>query len=256
MMDALIGHTGFIGGQLARQHAFDARYRSHDIESVAGRRFGLVACAGAPGAKWLANRDPEADRASITRLMAALAGMSCERFVLISTVDVFGEPVEVDEHSPADVAHATAYGRHRRELEEFVANRFQKASIVRLPGLVGPGLRKNVLFDLLNDNALDAVDTRSIYQFYPVENLWHDIGVTLAADLRLVHLTAAPLGVGELAREAFGREFARTGTAKPACYDLRTRHATVFGAQGAYQYTRAQSLEAVRRYARTEPRRA
>jgi len=256
MTDALIGHSGYVGGQLARQHAFEAQFRSHDIASIAGRRFDLVACAGAPGAKWLANRDPDADRASIGRLTAALATLSCERFVLISTVDVFGEPVGVDERSPVDVTRATAYGRHRRELEEFVVNRFGNALVVRLPGLVGPGLRKNVLFDLLNANALDAVDSRSIYQFYPVENLWHDIRVALAADLRMVHLTAAPLAVGELAREAFGREFTRTGSAPPARYDVHTRHAAVFGAQGNYQYTRAQSLDAVRRYAHTEPKRA
>jgi nucleoside-diphosphate-sugar epimerase len=255
MTDALIGYSGFIGGHLERQHAFGARYHSHDIGSIAGRSFDVVVCAGAPGTRWIANRDPDADRASIARLMAALTGMTCRRFLLVSTVDVFGDPVKVDEQSAIDVARATPYGRHRRELEEFAASRFPGALIVRLPALVGAGLRKNVLFDLLNDNALDAIDCRSIYQFYPVANLWRDIEIALASDLRVLHLTAEPLSVTEVAREGFGCEFTRTGAGPPARYDFRSRNAACFGARGNYQYTREQSLEAVRLYARTEPRR-
>ena len=33
---ALIGHTGFVGSNLARQGAFDALYNSSNIESIAG----------------------------------------------------------------------------------------------------------------------------------------------------------------------------------------------------------------------------
>lgn len=57
---------------------------------------------------------------------------------------------------------------------------------VRLPGLVGPGLRKNVLFDFLNDNNLHAIDSRGIFQFYPMVNLWYDIKTALGADMDLV----------------------------------------------------------------------
>ena len=50
--------------------------------------------------------------------MAALERVKTERFVLISTVDVYGQVNGVDEDSPP--AGATAYGRHRLELEQFV----------------------------------------------------------------------------------------------------------------------------------------
>ena len=62
MTDALIGYSGFVGGTLLRQRAFEARYRSTNIGSIAGGEFELVVCAGAPAQKWIANRDPEADR--------------------------------------------------------------------------------------------------------------------------------------------------------------------------------------------------
>jgi hypothetical protein len=60
MSSALIGHTGFVGGNLRRQGSYDELYNSKNIESIAERSFDLVVSAGAPAAKWIANREPEA----------------------------------------------------------------------------------------------------------------------------------------------------------------------------------------------------
>ena len=37
MPDALIGHTGFVGGNLAAQHPFNTWYNSKNIEAVRGK---------------------------------------------------------------------------------------------------------------------------------------------------------------------------------------------------------------------------
>ena len=124
----------------------------------------------------------------------------------------------------------------------------------RLPGLVGPGLRKNVIYDFLNDNNLDAIDSRGVFQFYPMVNLWKDIEVGLDAGLRLLHLTAAPISVAEVAREGFGRDFDQEIAPSPAQYDLRSRYASLFGVEGQYQYSKRETLLAVRAYAQSEPR--
>ena len=44
----------------------------------------------------------------------------------------------------------------------------------RLPGLFGPDLRKNVLFDLLHDNLLEKIQPRSTFQWFDVELTWED----------------------------------------------------------------------------------
>ena len=233
-MDALIGATGFVGSTLLRHRGFDQTYSSADIAAIRGHSHGLVVCAGAPAAKWIADADPEADLANIQGLAGHLAATRAERFVLISTVDVFADSAGMDEASPTDDAGLTAYGRNRLWLERFVSDRFAGALIVRLPGLVGPGLRKNALFDLRNDNNLHLIDARGVFQFYPMVNLWGDLQRALEAGITLLHLTAAPLDICEVAREGFGLEFAnRVEGRAPARYDLRTRHAALFGGAGA-----------------------
>lgn len=254
MTDALIGHSGFVGTTLLRQRPFDALFRSTNIEEIKGRTFDLVVCAGAPAQKWLANKNPEADRRAIERLMSCLSEIEARRFVLISTVDVFKSPIGVDEGTPVETAHLHPYGLHRHMLETFVQSRFDHSLIVRLPGLVGPGLRKNVIFDLLNDNNLDAVDSRGVFQFYPMVNLWHDLTRALAADLNLLHLTAEPISVSDIAQLGFNRQFDQTLPGEAARYDMRSRHAASFGRAGHYPYSRDDSLLAIRAYAQSEPR--
>ncbi|NTV10591.1 MAG: NAD(P)-dependent oxidoreductase [Zoogloea sp.] len=251
--DALIGYTGFVGSTLGRQRTFDVGYRSTDIQEIRGKSFDLVVCAGAPAQKWIANRDPAGDRQKIGDLIAHLDTIECKTFVLISTVDVFLRPIGVDEDTPVEETGLHAYGLHRRELEKFVARRFPNHLIVRLPGLVGPGLRKNVIFDFLNSNNLHAIDSRGVFQFYPMVNLWYDIRTALDAGLRLVHLTAEPVSVSDVSSLGFGKPFSNEPATPAATYDMRTRHAALFGASGDYQYSRRETLQAVRAYAQSEP---
>ena len=253
MTNALIGFSGFVGSTLFKQAQFDALYRSTTIGEIEGKAFNTVVCAGAPAQKWIANCEPEADRKIIDSLMTHLLTIQCKTFVLISTVDVFKSPIGVDEDTLVDETGLHAYGLHRRLLEKFVANHFPRHLIVRLPGLVGPGLRKNVIFDFLNANNLPAIDSRGRFQFYPMVNLWHDIRAALDAGLRLVHLTAAPIGVADVALQGFGRSFRQELAGTPGSYDMRTRHAAVFGAAGDYQYSARETIQAIRTYAQAEP---
>lgn len=254
MRDALIGSSGFVGTTLQKQTLFPSLYRSTNIAEIRGQAFKTLVCAGAPAQKWIANRDPAADRERIEGLIAHLAQATCETVVLISTVDVFKDPVGVDENSPVDESDLCAYGLNRRRLETFVQQRFAQHLIVRLPGLVGPGLRKNVVFDLLNDNNPHAIDSRGVFQFYPMVNLWFDIECALQAGLDVVHLTAAPISVAEISARGFGLVFEQHLANPPARYDMRTRHAGIFGGSGDYQYDQRATLQAVRAYAQSEPR--
>src|SRR5687767_819570 len=242
MTNALIGFSGFVGSTLLKQARFGSLYRSTNIADIEGRAFETVVCAGAPAQKWIANREPEADREKIDDLIERLKTIQCKAVILISTVDVFKNPIGVDEETPVEESDLHAYGLHRRRLEKLVADRFPKHLIVRLPGLVGPGLRKNVLFDFLNDNNLHLIDSRGVFPFYPRVSLWNDIQSALHAGLTLVHLTAAPLSVAEAFLQGFGKRFGQRLAGGRAAYDMRTRHAEAFCSKGQYQYSARETI--------------
>ncbi len=253
MENALIGFSGFVGSTLLKQAHFSALFRSTNIHEIENREFDVVVCAGAPAQKWVANRDPADDRKTIEALIQNLRSIRCNKFILISTVDVFKEPIGVDESTSIVEAGLHAYGLHRRLLEKFVEQYFSSYLIVRLPGLVGPGLRKNVIFDFLNKNNLRAIESRGVFQFYPMTNLWYDIQIALKAGLSLVHLTAEPISVADVSLQGFGRPFTQTLENPPARYDMQTRYAQIFGSLGQYQYSVREAIQAIRAYAQSEP---
>jgi nucleoside-diphosphate-sugar epimerase len=239
MTAALIGHTGFVGGNLRCQYHFDAFFNSRNIEDIAKSKFDLVVCAGAPAAKWKANQDPQADRACLARLRRALETVEAGEVILISTVDVYGKPNGPDEDIKP--SGASPYGQHRLELEEFVATRFA-ALVVRLPALFGPGLKKNAVFDLLHDNQVDKIDSHAEFQFFDVRRLWADVEIARKAVLRLVHFATQPTSMAEIALAAFGKAFHNEVAPQPARYDFRTKFAELFGGANGYIRTKSQVL--------------
>lgn len=250
MRRALIGSTGFVGGSLMRQACFDDTYHAATIEQIVGREYDLLVCAGAPGAKWLANREPGKDEASIQRLIACLRTVTARAVVLISTVDVYARPVDVDEDTLIEEA-LLPYGRHRLALERFVTGAFDHL-IVRLPGVFGQGLRKNVVFDLLHGHQLDQINPESVFQFYDVDGLWPEIERLRARGLTLVNLATEPVAVSEVAREAFDLSLAPRPGSTPARYDVKSIYAERLEGRNGYLYDRAHVLGELRRFVQSE----
>jgi hypothetical protein len=240
---ALIGYTGFVGGTVARGEKFDALYNSKNIADIVGRSFDLVVCAGVSAAKWRANREPEADRAAIALLTGCLDRVDAREFVLISTIDVYPDPSRpLDETDSIDPAAAHAYGRHRFDLEQWVRGRFPLSRIVRLPALFGRGLRKNALYDLLNDNLVGNIDPNSVFQWYPMGRIGDDLDIVRRFDLRLVNLFTEPIGMSEIITMFFPT--ARTGlpTTSAPRYALRSRYASMFGGADGFIMRKADVL--------------
>lgn len=245
MSSALIGCTGFVGGFLAGCERFDLLVHRANVDVLRRRRFDRVVCAGLPAAKWIANREPEADRTNMLLLCETLKTVDALSFVLISTIDVYPRTEGVDEGFDCSTEPNHPYGSHRLQFERFVRDRFPHALILRLPALFGPGLRKNVLFDLMTGNQLDKVNPASSFQWYPLGRLPEDIDRAQGRELGLVNLFTEPLTTGAIIDRYFPE--ARVGAqAQPAVhYDLRTRHAPVFGGNGHYVMSAQAALDAI-----------
>lgn len=251
MSSALIGYTGFVGGNLRAQQTFDDCYNSSSIEDIRGKHYGMLVCAGVPAAKWIANRDPDKDRENIAHLSRQLESITVDKFILISTVDVYPHPVGVDEASAIDIDACEPYGRHRLQLEQFISGRFDTL-IVRLPGLFGPGLRKNVIYDFLHDNEVERINPDGVFQFYSLEHLTHDIRRALDHGLDVINITSEPTSVAEIAPLILGHPFVNQVSAPPARYDYRSRHADLFGGSDGYLYSKAQVLSDLGKFVAAE----
>lgn len=149
-IDCIIGHSGFVGGNLLRQHDFVGRFNSRNIDDSIGSKFDTVVCAAAPGSMLQANAFPERDLEQIETLCSKLASIKARHFVLISSIAVIADFAGKDDERTEAFQTELAYGRHRRLLETFCAECFDSTLILRLPALFGAGLKKNFLFDLLN----------------------------------------------------------------------------------------------------------
>lgn len=151
-MIALVGYTGFVGSNIyaAADRQIQAVYNSKNIEGAYGTRPELLIYAGLRAEKYLADHAPEEDMDRIRQAEENIERIAPEELVLISTIDVFKTPKDVDEHSPIHTDGLHAYGYDRYQLELWVRERYPDALIIRLPGLFGQGIKKNFIYDLIH----------------------------------------------------------------------------------------------------------
>ena len=226
--NALIGHTGFVGGNLLAQQPFGATFNSSNIASIRGRSFDHVICAGVSAVKWWANKNAEEDRRRIEALIADLDTISAARFTLISTIDVYATPIDVRESDAPVLEGLHAYGLNRAMLERHIAARFPVHHIVRLPGLFGDGLKKNAIFDMMHGNMLDVINPASAFQWYPLDRLSADIETTARAGLALLNVATEPVTTGAIRDRFFPGVEIGANASGTARYDMRSEHAALF----------------------------
>lgn len=301
-MNALVGYTGFVGSNIDRAAHFDLKYNSKNIKEAFGTRPDLLVYSGVKAEKYLANQQPEQDLAGIKEAFENIQKIEPRHLVLISTADVYKVPVGVNENTPVETEGLHAYGLNRYYLEQWVREAFEGASIVRLPALFGPGIKKNFIYDFIHripfmlteakfqelagkddfllpyytrlDNgfyqcraldeterralkryfenigfsALQFTDSRSRFQFYPLERLWGDLQTILKKEIPLINIVTEPLSASEVHEYITGRPFDNVLGKPAADYDIQTIYADVFGAQGAYMMNRQDVLSQLKAF--------
>lgn len=248
MTDALIGHTGFVGSNLAGQRSFGAAFNSRNIETIRDQQFGEIVCAGVSAVKWLANKEPEADWQGIRRLTDHLEHVRAEHFTLISTIDVYRETAGLTEKDPPPTEGLHPYGRHRLALESFVAERFPSHTIVRLPALFGTGLKKNALFDLMTNNMTDRIVPNASFQWYPLRRLTSDLATVRAAGINLINITSEPVTMSAIRDHFFPDVAIGEPVANPPLYDLRSVYDTLLGGRNGYHLDAAAVWDEMRAF--------
>jgi hypothetical protein len=242
MLTALIGHTGFIGGNLARQAAFDECYNSKNISDIRGREFDLLVCGGVTAVKWWANQNPVEDKSRIDSLLADLRTVRARKALVLSTVDVYPINHGVDESFDCHSVPNHAYGANRLYFEEGMRDCFGDVTVVRIGGVFGPGLKKNVIYDLLHDNCLDAINPNSSFQYYNVAHLWRDLQRLSETEIKLANLVTEPIRTGDIVDSFFPGKPVGAKPAPEGHYDVHTLYSAQFGGPLNYLATAEQVL--------------
>ncbi|MCI8384556.1 MAG: NAD(P)-dependent oxidoreductase [Clostridia bacterium] len=149
-MEMLVGHTGFVGSNLKKSHSFDGLYASENIEEAYGKKPELLVYSGVPAQKFLANKEPEKDFEIIKNAIYNIEQINPKEIVLISTIDVYKNPIHVNEDTKIDTEQLQPYGLNRYYLEKWVSENIENHLIVHLPGLYGENIKKNFIYDLIH----------------------------------------------------------------------------------------------------------
>lgn len=194
-MKALVGYTGFVGSNIYASGNFDAVYNSANIEEAFGTEPELLIFAGLRAEKYLANEAPEKDMELVIQAGENITKINPKKLVLISTIDVFKVPKNVDENSAVDIENLHPYGYNRYQLECRVREKYPEALIIRLPGLFGKNIKKNFIYDYINVipfmlktekfEQLAAKDSE-LHKFYQLQsNGFYKVNVSSADKRRL-----------------------------------------------------------------------
>lgn len=245
MKSALIGYSGFVGSNILEQHPFDETYNSKNFREMSNREFSVVVCAGISAVKWLANKDPAEDKRKIQELKDVLSTIKAERFILISTIDVYPVIVGKDESYDCSSTPNNAYGTHRLEFEKFCTEHFSDCYVIRLPGLFGKGLKKNVIYDLLNHNCLEMINPISSFQYYDLSNIWSDVEKVISSNTHLVNLFTEPVATQTIIDKFFADESFKNLADKAAPethYALKSQYDGLWDGSAGYIYNEKQVL--------------
>lgn len=151
-MTALVGYTGFVGSNIyeVAGNEIDVAYNSKNVEKAYGTAPDLLIYAGLRAEKYLANSAPEKDMGWVVQAEENIRKINPKKLVLISTIDVFKIPKNVDESSEVDTENLLPYGYHRYQLEIWVRENYPDALVIRLPSLFGKNIKKNFIYDYIN----------------------------------------------------------------------------------------------------------
>jgi sugar phosphate isomerase/epimerase len=193
-INALIGYTGFVGSNLLKNINCHFLYNSKNIETIQNKNFETIYFCGLPAQKWLINKNPEKDIKNIELIINLLKTVNAKRIILISTIDVYeNTDGEYDENHECTFKNNNYYGEHRYMFENFIKTQFKNYHIVRLPALFGDGLKKNILYDLLNNNQIKNISTNTYFQWYNLDNIFYDIKRCIDNDIKIINLFSEPV---------------------------------------------------------------
>lgn len=154
----ILGGEGFVGSAYAR--LFASLGLPHQVitrasyGSCIGQRCRVLINANGNSKKFMADRDPKWEfDASVKSVLHSLEDFPAETYVYLSSGDVYPDQTSPDvsqEDAPIDPRRQSRYGLHKHVAEHLVRALRPRHIIMRMGGFVGPGMKKNAIFDMMH----------------------------------------------------------------------------------------------------------
>ena len=205
-MNILVGNTGFVGKNLKEKINFDYEFNSSNIEKLLECPSGsdiYLSCL--PATKWKVNQNLYQDIQTINQLINIIKSNKYNNVYLISTIDVYSDsPLEVDEDYIPNFSSLN-YGSNRLFFEYYLKEVIDCKNfyVFRLPALFGKHLKKNIIFDLINNNQLEKINLNSYYQWYDLNDLADHISQLSSLDGGVFNLFTEPVYTKDLVKAFF-----------------------------------------------------
>ncbi len=205
----ILGGKGLLGSAFTRYCARIGRRVTvigrENYADVRGHACEIFVNANGNSRKPLAAKDPLGEfDASVRSVRASLADFRCQCYVHLSSCDVYPDctsPATTNEDRFADPAAQSTYGFHKYLAEQCVRHAAKDWLIFRLGGFIGPGLKKNAIFDIIHGGPL-FLDPASELQFLHTDRAAAIIFQVLDRGVRNDVLNLSGSGVARLSEVA------------------------------------------------------
>ena len=171
MRIAILGADGFLGKALCKQFPDAVRITRGNFHALRGIQFDVFINANGNSRKWWAEKYPFFDyQQSTSSVYKTFKDFNIKHYIYISSSDVYN----------ADESH---YGFHKKLAEEIVMRNAESYLILRCSAMIGEGLKKGVVYDLMNGHSL-RVSPYSAMQFIPTGEIAEIITTCLLNDYK------------------------------------------------------------------------
>ena len=281
-MNALVGYTGFVGSNIYANGLINKVYNSQNIQEAYGLNPDLLIYAGLRAEKYLANNPKKLVLISTIDIFKSSIGKDENSTVETEGLHAYGlnrymlECWVRDNYSDALIIRLPGlFGLNLKKnfiydfinVIPFMLKKDKYAELCTLDcdlkkyyELQNNGFyrcrslqpdEKIVLknkFKEIGFTAVNFTDSRSQYQFYPLEQLWSDIVIALENEIQLLHLATEPVTAEELYWHLTGEQFENEFDSLPACYDYRTIHDTIYHGNNGYLYKKSDIIGKIKAF--------
>lgn len=117
---------------------------------------------------------------------------------------------------------------------------------VNVPDSKREGLKE--AFRQAGFSALNFTDSRSVYQFYNLGNLWKDLKTAVRHGILLWHPATEPVSAAEIYSHLTGKIFRNELAGIPAFYDYRTIYDGLYGGRNGYICDKARIIKEIQAF--------